>query len=157
MDQGELWMNKELSNTSRRYTGGRIQATWKKYRDFVRVRPIWNSVWSRKCQVQQERLFQIYKYKRKNKVKVGLLLNRAGTLLTEDTKKADVLKASFVSTFTDKTSPQKSLTQEIREKECWKEDSPLGRENWVRDHLGKGDIHKSMVSVGMHPQVLRSW
>lgn len=88
---------------------------------------------------------------------MGLLLNGAGTLVTEDTEKANVLNAFFVSVFTYKTSPQESLTQETRENECWKEDSPLGREDWVRDHLGKCDIHKSMGPVGMHPQVLRSW
>lgn len=52
----------------------------------------------------------MYKNKRKTKIKAGLLLNRAGTLLTEDTKKAYVPKASFVLVFTDKTSPQKSQT-----------------------------------------------
>lgn len=33
-----LWINKELSST-RRYTGARIQATWKKYRDFSELGP----------------------------------------------------------------------------------------------------------------------
>lgn len=42
--------------------------------------------------------------------------------------------------------------QLINPQKCWKEDSPLGRENWVRDHLGKWDIHKSLALVGMHPQ-----
>lgn len=65
---------------------------------------------------------------------MGRLLNRAGTLVREDTKKADILNASFVFVFTEKTSPQVSLAQELREKECWKEDSPLGRENSFRDH-----------------------
>ncbi|KFV81912.1 hypothetical protein N308_05122, partial [Struthio camelus australis] len=32
---------------------------------------------------------------------------------------------------------------------------PLVEEDWVRDHLDKLDIHKSMVPDGMHPRVLR--
>ncbi|GAB0189276.1 mitochondrial enolase superfamily member 1 [Grus japonensis] len=36
-----------------------------------------------------------------------------------------------------------------------KEDFPLVKEDQVRDHLGKLDIHKSMGPNGMHPRVLR--
>ncbi|KFV87306.1 hypothetical protein N308_01882, partial [Struthio camelus australis] len=32
---------------------------------------------------------------------------------------------------------------------------PLAEKDWVRDHLGKPDIHKSMGPDGMHPRVLR--
>ncbi|KFU86410.1 hypothetical protein M959_00330, partial [Chaetura pelagica] len=33
--------------------------------------------------------------------------------------------------------------------------TPLVNEDWVRDQLGKPNIHKSMVPNGMHPRVLR--
>lgn len=45
---------------------------------------------------------------------------------------------------TDKTNPQESLTQETRVEECWKQDFPLVKKDWVREHLCKTDIHKSM-------------
>ncbi|KGL88008.1 RNA-directed DNA polymerase from mobile element jockey, partial [Charadrius vociferus] len=32
---------------------------------------------------------------------------------------------------------------------------PSVQEDWIRDHLAKLDIHKSMGPDGMHPQVLR--
>ncbi|PKU42688.1 rna-directed dna polymerase from mobile element hypothetical protein [Limosa lapponica baueri] len=35
------------------------------------------------------------------------------------------------------------------------EDSPLIEEDWVRDHSGKLDTHKSMGPDGTHPRVLR--
>lgn len=42
-----------------------------------------------------------------------------------------------------------------RVRECWKEDFPLVKKDWVRKHLGKLCIHKSMGPDGMHPQMLR--
>lgn len=53
---------------------------------------------------------------------MGLLLNEARTLVTEDIEKAELLNATFALVFTGKTSPQESLTQEIGAKECWKKD-----------------------------------
>lgn len=73
-------------------------------------------------------------------------------MVTEDKEKAELLNTFLASIFSDKTSLQESLTQETWIKECCKEDFPLVREGWVREHL---DIHKSMGSDGMHPQVLK--
>ncbi|GAB0176464.1 mitochondrial enolase superfamily member 1 [Grus japonensis] len=57
--------------------------------------------------------------------------------------------------FTVKASPQESQTLEVGEKVLQKEDLPLVKEDRVREHLGKLNIHKSMASDGMHPRVLR--
>ncbi|GAB0179825.1 mitochondrial enolase superfamily member 1 [Grus japonensis] len=84
-----------------------------------------------------------------------LLLNEVGALVTEDTEKAEFLNAFFASVFTVKASPQESQTLEAGEKVWRKEDLPLVEEDWVRQHLGKLSIHKSMGPDGMHPQVLR--
>ncbi|KAJ7423074.1 rna-directed dna polymerase from mobile element jockey-like [Pitangus sulphuratus] len=78
----------------------------------------------------------------KTRENVGLLLNEVSALVMKDTEK--LLNATFVSVFTDKTSPQKSQTLEEREKIWRKEDFPLVKEDQVRDHLCKLDIHKSM-------------
>ncbi|XP_068810842.1 tetraspanin-9 isoform X2 [Struthio camelus] len=47
------------------------------------------------------------------------------------------------------------LAPESRKKVWRKEDSPLVKEDWVRDHLSKLGTHKSVVPDGMHPRVLR--
>lgn len=78
---------------------------------------------------------------------MGPLLNGGEMLVTEDAEKIELLNTAFAVFFT-KTSP---LTQETRVKELWKGDFPLVRENWVREHLNKLDIHKSMHPDGMHP------
>lgn len=75
-----------------------------------------------------------------------------GTVVTEDMEKAELLNAFLALVFIDKTSLQEPLTQETRVKECCKEDFPLVKEDWVREHL---DIHESVGSDGMQPQVLR--
>lgn len=62
-----------------------------------------------------------------------------------------MLNAFFASVFTDETIPQESLTLETKVKDCWKEDFSLVKEDWVREHLGKLDIHKSTGPEGMHP------
>ena len=86
---------------------------------------------------------------------MGPLLNGAGVLVTNDTEKAELLNAFFASVFTAKASPQECQTLETREEAWRKEDFPLVEEDWVRDHLGKLDTHKSMGPDGMHPRVLR--
>lgn len=83
------------------------------------------------------------------KESVGLLLNRVGSLVTENAKKAELLNAFCPSVFTDKANPWESL-METREKEWWKEDFCFIKEDWVRDHLGNFDIYKSMCHDGMH-------
>ncbi|TRZ08619.1 hypothetical protein HGM15179_018490 [Zosterops borbonicus] len=89
--------------------------------------------------------------KRKTKGNVGPLLNGGGTLVIEYAEKAELLNVFFSLVFTDKTSHQESLAQETRVKEYWKEDFPLVKEDWVREYLGKFDIHKSMGSNGLYP------
>lgn len=49
----------------------------------------------------------------------------------------------FLSVYTDK--------QETRVRECWKENFSLVKEDWVRGHLERLDIHKSMGPDGIHP------
>ncbi|GAB0182914.1 mitochondrial enolase superfamily member 1 [Grus japonensis] len=93
--------------------------------------------------------------KKTTRENVGPLLKEVGALVTEDTEKAELLNAFFASVFTAKVSPQESQTLEVGEKVWRKEDLPLVEEDWVREHLGKPDIHKSMGPDGMHPQGLR--
>ncbi|GAB0181731.1 mitochondrial enolase superfamily member 1 [Grus japonensis] len=50
---------------------------------------------------------------------------------------------------------QESQILEVTEKVLQKEDLPLVEEDWIREHLGKLDTHKSMGPDGMHLQVLR--
>lgn len=66
-------------------------------------------------QGKQDGLLQIHQQQKDN---VDLLLNGGGTLVTEDTDKAELLNTAFGLALTVKTSPQESLTQEIRVKEC---------------------------------------
>ncbi|GAB0208090.1 mitochondrial enolase superfamily member 1 [Grus japonensis] len=94
--------------------------------------------------------FKYISSKRKTRENVGLLLNEVGALVTEDTEKVELLNAAFASVFTAKASPQESQTLEEREKVWRKEDLPLLKEDQVREHLGKLDIHKSMDPDGMH-------
>lgn len=49
----------------------------------------------------------------------------------------------FLSVYTDK--------QETRVRECWKENFSLVKEDWVRGHLERLGIHKSMGPDGIHP------
>ncbi|KAJ7402270.1 rna-directed dna polymerase from mobile element jockey-like [Pitangus sulphuratus] len=93
---------------------------------------------------------EFFKYsdnRRKSKYNVGPLLNGERALVTEDTEKAELLNIFFASAFTDKARHQESLTSETRAKEGFH----LIKENRVEEHLGKGDIHKSMGPSSMHP------
>ncbi|GAB0208601.1 hypothetical protein GRJ2_003325800 [Grus japonensis] len=95
--------------------------------------------------------FKYISSKRKTRENVGPLLNEVGALVMEDTEKAELLNAFFASVLTAKADPQESQTLEVGEKVLQKEDLPLVKEDWVREHLGKVDIHKSMGPDGMHP------
>lgn len=70
-------------------------------------------------------------------------------------EEAEILN-TFFAVFTSKSSPRESLTQESRENIWIKTDFFLVKEDWVRDHIVKFDIPKSVDSDGMHPQALRN-
>ncbi|GAB0184844.1 mitochondrial enolase superfamily member 1 [Grus japonensis] len=95
--------------------------------------------------------FKYISSKRKPRENVGPLLNKVGALVTEDTEKAELLNAFFASVFTAKVDAQESQTLEVKEKVWRKEDLPLVKEDRVREHPGKPDIHKSMGPDGTHP------
>ncbi|PKU45859.1 rna-directed dna polymerase from mobile element jockey-like [Limosa lapponica baueri] len=100
-------------------------------------------------------VFQYINKKRKTRENVGPLMNEVGALVVEHTEKAELLNAFFALVFTAKAAPHEFQTLETRGK-VWREEdfSSIG-EDWVRDHLAKLDIHKSMGPDGMHPRVLR--
>ncbi|XP_068856794.1 uncharacterized protein [Aphelocoma coerulescens] len=166
-DKRHAWMNKELlpilkhkQEIHRRWKPG--QVTCSDYREAVRVSR--NETRKAKAHLElnlgkdvKDFKMGFFKYignKRKTKDNMDPLLNGGETLVTEDAEKAELLNAFFALAFTDKTSPQGSLAQEIRVKESWKEDFPFIKEDWVREHLGKLDIHKSMGPDRMHPTLL---
>lgn len=64
--------------------------------------------------------FKYISNKRKTKDNVGLLPNRGGNLVREDTEKMEYVSTIFASV--SLTNPQESLTQETRVKEYWKEE-----------------------------------
>lgn len=51
---------------------------------------------------------------------MGLLLNGNGLLVTNDMKKAEVLKASFMSVFTDKTNMKEPQALRDRARKIWR-------------------------------------
>ncbi|GAB0184184.1 hypothetical protein GRJ2_000884000 [Grus japonensis] len=138
-------------------------ATWEEYRNVVRV----CSDATRKAKAQLELkvagevkdnekgFFKYISSKRKTRENVGLLLNEVSALVMEDTEKAELLNAAFASVFTAKVGHQETQSLEAGEKVLQKEDVPLVEEDWVREHLGKLNIHQSMGPDGMHPRVLR--
>ncbi|GAB0208054.1 mitochondrial enolase superfamily member 1 [Grus japonensis] len=134
-------------------------ATWEEYRDVVRVcrdatrkaKAHLELNLARDVKDNKKGFFKYISSKRNTSENVGPLLNEVGALVMEDTEKAELLNAAFVSVFTAKTGPQESQTLKVGEKVWRKEDLPLVEEDWVRDHLGKLDIHKSMDHNGMHP------
>jgi len=86
---------------------------------------------------------------------VGLLLNEAGVLVTEDAEKAELLNACFASVFSAKAGPHESQAPEVREEAHREDDFTLVKEDYVRDRLSDLNAHKSMGPNGMHPRVLR--
>ncbi|GAB0206869.1 mitochondrial enolase superfamily member 1 [Grus japonensis] len=95
-----------------------------------------------------------YKYisdKRKARENVGLLLNGAGALVTQDMEKSEVLNAAFASVYSSKTGLQESQVPETKAKGWSKEDLPLVEEDQIREYLSKLDIHKSMGPDEIHP------
>lgn len=81
-------------------------------------------------------------------------LNGTGNFAAEVSEKVEILNIFLLSVFTDKASPQESLTQKIREKIWKKGDFPLFDEVQARDHLVKFDIHRFMGPGRIRPQVL---
>jgi len=110
---------------------------------------------AREVKNNREGFFKYSSSKWKMRENVHLLLNEVGALVMEDTGKADLLNAFFALVFTVKADPQASQSPEVREEAWRKEDFPLVKEDCVRDHLSKVDIHKPMGPGGMHPRVLR--
>ncbi|GAB0209097.1 hypothetical protein GRJ2_003375400 [Grus japonensis] len=162
------WMSKELpeklkgkKEVYRMWKKG--LPTWEEYRDVVRLRR--DATRKAKAHLElnvardvkdkKEGFFKYISSKRTTRENVGLLLNEVGALVMEDTEKAELLNAAFASLFTAKVGPQETQTLEVGQKILRKEDPPLVEEDWVREHLGKLDIHKSMGPDGMHPRVLR--
>ena len=68
---------------------------------------------------------------------MGLLLDGAGTLARENTERAKVLHAFFISVFTGETGLQESQAPKTRGKVWSKEDLPLVQESQVREHVKK--------------------
>ncbi|GAB0206062.1 mitochondrial enolase superfamily member 1 [Grus japonensis] len=138
-------------------------ATWEEYRDVVRewrdttrkVKAHLELKLARDVKANKKGFFKYISSKRKTRENVGPLLNEVSALVTEDTEKAELLNAFFASVFTAKAGPRESQTLEVGEKVLQKEDLPLVEEDWVREHLGNLNIHKSMGPDGMHPRVLR--
>ncbi|GAB0190121.1 mitochondrial enolase superfamily member 1 [Grus japonensis] len=72
-------------------------------------------------------------------------------------RERQLLNSIFASVFTAKVSPQESQTLDLTEKVWRKEDIfffPLVKEDRVREHLGKVDIHKSIDPNGLDAEVL---
>ncbi|GAB0179750.1 mitochondrial enolase superfamily member 1 [Grus japonensis] len=138
-------------------------ATWEEYKNIVRA--CRDATRKAKAQLElklteevkdnKKGFFKYISSKRTTRENVGPLLNEVGALVMEDTEKAELLNAFFASVFTAKVGPQETQTLEAGEKFLQKEDLPLVKEDWVREHLGKLNIHKSMGPDGMHPRVLK--
>ncbi|GAB0183985.1 mitochondrial enolase superfamily member 1 [Grus japonensis] len=138
-------------------------ATWEEYREVIREHR--DATRKTKAHLElklagdvkdnKKGFFKYINSCRKTRENVGLLLNELGALVMEEIEKVELLNAFFASVFTAKAGPQETQTLEVGEKVLQKEDLPLVKEDQVREHLGKLDIHKSMGPDGMHPRVLR--
>jgi len=73
------------------------------------------------------------------------LLNGAGTLMTKEKVKAEVLNAFFASVFTDKTNLQQSPAPQTRGELWSKEDLPWVEADQVREHSNKLDTASPWV------------
>jgi len=139
------------------------QAAWKEYRNAVRAcREAMRKAkvhlelnLARDVKNNKKGFFKYISSKRKTRENVGLLLNEAGVLVTEDAEKAELLNAFFASVFSAKAGPQESQALGVREEAYREDDLPLVEEDCVRDRLSNLDTHKSMGLNGMHPRVLR--
>ncbi|GAB0182218.1 hypothetical protein GRJ2_000687100 [Grus japonensis] len=162
------WMSKELLEKLKRkkevyQMWKKGLATWEEYKNVVRVcrdatrkaKTHLELNLARDVKDNKKGFFKYISSKRKTRENVGLLLNEVGALVMEDTEKTELLNAFFASVFTAKAGPQETQTLEVGEKVLQKEDLPLVEENWVREHLGKLNIHKSIGPDGMHPRVFR--
>jgi len=162
------WMSKELLAELRRkrkihgmWKEG--QATWEEYRNVVKAcrdamrkaKAHLELKLARDVKDNKKSFFKYISSKRKTRDNVGLLLNEAGALVTEDAEKAELLNAFFASVFTVKAGPQQSQALEVREEAYRKDDLPPVKEDCVRVHFSNLDAHKSMGPDGMHPRVLR--
>jgi len=99
--------------------------------------------------------FNYISSKRKARDYVGLLLNEAGVVVTEDAEKAELLNDFLASVFIAKAGPQESQASEVREEAYKEDDFPLVEEHCMRDRLSNLNTHKSMGPNEMHPRVLR--
>uniref|UniRef100_A0A8B9PUS7 Immunoglobulin C1-set domain-containing protein n=1 Tax=Apteryx owenii TaxID=8824 RepID=A0A8B9PUS7_APTOW len=123
----------------RRWKGG--QATWEEYRNVVRgcrdarrkAKAHLELNVASDVKDNKKGFFKYIGSKRKTRENVGPLLNGVGALVTKDAEKAELLNAFFASVFTAEAKPQEL-----------KEDFPMVEEDWVRDHSGRLDTHKSM-------------
>ncbi|KAJ7399690.1 hypothetical protein BTVI_112609 [Pitangus sulphuratus] len=139
------------------------QATWEDCRNIVRVcrdmtRKAKALLELRLAKDIKDNKKGFYKYissKRNIRENVGLLLNKMGVLVMEDTEKTELLNAFFPSVFTEEDGPQESQTLEVREESWRKEDFPLVIKGWVTDQVRDVNTHKSKGSDGVHPRVLR--
>jgi len=139
------------------------QATWEEYRNIVRAcREAMSKAkahlelnLARDVKNNKKSFFKYISSKRKTRENVGLLLNKVGALVTEDTEKAALLNAFFASVFTAKAGSRASQSLEVKEEACKKDDPLLVKEDCVRDNFSNLDTPVSMGPDGMHPRVLR--
>lgn len=89
--------------------------------------------------------------RRKMRENVGLPLNRAGNLMTNDMEKTKILNALFVSAFTSKISIRKSQAPKTRRKFWSKGVLSSVQKDQVKEHLNKLDVPKTMGPNGLHP------
>lgn len=91
--------------------------------------------------------FKYINNKRKSRENVGVLLNKMGASIMEDTWKA-VPKHLLPAVVIAKTDPQESQILETRDSAWRKEDFPLVEQGLVRDHLGKLDMYAPCAMIG---------
>jgi len=70
---------------------------------------------SRDVKGNKRGFFKYFSNKWKTRENAGPLLNEVGVLLMEDTEKAGLLNARFVSVFSAKAGPQDCQSMEVRE------------------------------------------